>query len=186
MTRWTNFLLQSSSSSRVLSYYSAAYSLNVAIQYPLLTAVIVSVTGIVLRHHPLEGIGSAAGSVLGGTIAHYYDWKPQNETNTLITLCACIASLALSSFGPIVLAITRITGIVLDIWQMGLPDAMRKSIFWSIGIVLSDLLFFFHPQITSLSHVDQIKLQLLVTGVYAGFLSLIMGWIKHFQEQRAK
>ena len=165
-------------SSSVVTYFEAAYSLNVAIQYPLLTTIVCATLGLLFRHNVLLSIGSAGGAALGGAVANYYEIKPYSQNNILATLVLVIASLYFSSYHHAVTLLLRVVSITMDVWTLQEEEKFIPKLIY-LGAAL-----FFHIllQLLFVSQMNDeirvMKLDMLLFLGYSGFMVLVLDYLK--------
>ena len=167
----------------VFAHFSAAYSINVAIQYPLFVPLLLTIVGILLKHHMLASIGSAGGVVLAGSVAHYYDWKPFSETNTMLTVAFSLVSLYLSTFGPAIVLVTQLLTFVLDYFTIGFDNSVIKSCYWTLAFVLHKIGHYVVLKSND-DVVKFLKIDILMLLIYAGLLSMLLGKMKNVSSNK--
>ena len=163
--------------SLVVSYFSAAYSLNIAIQYPLLTPLICTVIGLLFKHHPLDAIGSIGGTALAIAVTYYYDWKPLSKSNTILTLLFTIISLYCATYGPLVVLGMRIISFALDMYTFDWEQCTIKIGFWGIGIVIYECMKLIFSDLR-VDLIRTIKMDILIFGAYGLFMLLGLQYSK--------
>ena len=172
--------------SLVPSIFSAAYSLEIAIHYPILTCLlsVAIVTLLRIEIGQFQAIGALAGAVVAGSVAHHNSWKPLQKTSLFLSLASVVVfDFFLSSWGSYWTAIARLASFVVD--MISLPPNMFVTKTGVLGLALGIhlMLHLIFPKLATVDLEIQVKYDIFFFLVFAGFTTLSLSYILKKKEE---
>ena len=166
--------------SSVPTIFSAAYSLEILLQNPLLTAILTVAVCTVLniQYHGLASAAAAMGVVVAGSVRSHFEWPPsEGPMKTISLLSVFVTDLLTIGRGPVWTAVGRIMAVGMDYITFNQEVFVRKTGVYAVIMAVHLIIATVFPQIRELPLDQRIKFDLFIFAVIAGFVTLSCSYI---------